>query len=65
MLNKPDMKERFISLGVEVIGGPPEQWATAMRAEVLRMGKVIRPPGIRDQQKNEAYAIKTMGTSLS
>jgi tripartite-type tricarboxylate transporter receptor subunit TctC len=47
VLNKPDLKERFIRAGSEVVAGSPEQLAAAMAADMARMGKVIKAAGIR------------------
>ncbi len=47
VLNQPDIKEKFVATGVEVVGSSPEQLAAAIRSEVARMEKVIRDAGIR------------------
>jgi tripartite-type tricarboxylate transporter receptor subunit TctC len=47
ILNKPDLKERFIRAGSEVVASSPEQLAAAMKADMARMGKVIKDAGIR------------------
>ena len=47
ILNRPEMKEKFVSLGMEPVSSSPEQFATAIRAEMTRMGKVIKDAGIR------------------
>jgi len=49
VLQRQDMKDRFASVGVEPIGSSPEQLAATMKAEIARMGKVIREAGIREQ----------------
>jgi tripartite-type tricarboxylate transporter receptor subunit TctC len=46
-LNKPETKQRFFDLGVETIGGPPEQLAAAVKAEMTVLGKLIKEVGIR------------------
>jgi len=46
-INRPDVKEKFQSTGVEMIGSTPEQFAAAIRSEMSRMGKVIKDAGIR------------------
>ena len=46
-INRPDVKEKFLNTGVEMIGSGPEQFAAAIKSEVSRMGKVIRDAGIR------------------
>ncbi len=46
-INRPDIKEKFLNTGVDMIGSTPEQFAAAIRSEVTRMGKVIKDAGIR------------------
>ena len=47
VLNVPDVKEKLQSVGVEVIGDMPDQLAARVRADIARMGKVIKDAGIR------------------
>jgi tripartite-type tricarboxylate transporter receptor subunit TctC len=47
VLNRPDVKEKFFSAGIETVGSSPEALAALVRAEVGRMGKVIKAAGIR------------------
>jgi len=47
ILNTPNVKERFIRAGSEVVAGSPEQLAATMNADVARLGKVIKDAGIR------------------
>ena len=44
-----DVKEKFLSVGVEAVGGSPEQLATIIKNDSVRMGKVIKDAGIRDE----------------
>jgi tripartite-type tricarboxylate transporter receptor subunit TctC len=46
-LNTPEVKERFLNLGVEVVGSSPEYLAAAMKSDITRLGEVIRNAGIR------------------
>lgn len=46
-LNLPDVREAIISLGAEVGGDSPEQFAAYIRAEHARWGKLIADAGIR------------------
>jgi tripartite-type tricarboxylate transporter receptor subunit TctC len=46
-LQSPEMKERFFNSGVEVVGGTPEQFAAAIKAEATRLEQVIKSAGIR------------------
>ncbi len=47
VLTRADIKEKLAAAGVEPAGGPPEQLTNTMKAEMSRMGKVIRDSGIR------------------
>lgn len=47
LLNQPDIREKFVAAGVEVVGSTPEQLATEVRSEVARMSKIIRASGMR------------------
>ncbi len=47
VLNRPELKERFLSVGTEVVGNSPEQLAAVIHSEMTRMGKVIKDAGIR------------------
>jgi len=46
VLNTPEVKDRFLKSGVEVVGGSPEQLAATRKADVVRMTKVIKEAGI-------------------
>lgn len=43
----PDVKERFISLGAEVIANTPEAFTTYLRSELVRFAKVIKDADIK------------------
>ena len=47
-LHSSDAREKFLAVGVEVVGSTPEQFTPAMKTEMWRMGKVIRDAGIRE-----------------
>jgi tripartite-type tricarboxylate transporter receptor subunit TctC len=49
VLNQPDVKEKLFNLGVEAAPSTPEQFETAIKSELTRMGKVIKDTGIRTQ----------------
>ena len=46
-LAQPEVRERLMSEGAEVIGSTPEAFAAHITAELARMGKLIRDAGIR------------------
>jgi tripartite-type tricarboxylate transporter receptor subunit TctC len=48
-LDSTEGKEKFLTIGVETVGSTPEQLAAAIKAEMSRMGKVIRDAGIRGE----------------
>jgi tripartite-type tricarboxylate transporter receptor subunit TctC len=41
-INKPEVREQFLKSGVELVGSSPEQFAEAMRADQVKMGKLIK-----------------------
>jgi tripartite-type tricarboxylate transporter receptor subunit TctC len=45
-LNQTDVKEKFLNPGVEMVGSSPEQFAATIKADMARMGKVIKDAGI-------------------
>jgi tripartite-type tricarboxylate transporter receptor subunit TctC len=47
VLNNPDLKAKFLNIGVEPVGGTPEQFADFIRADMAKWGKVIRDANIR------------------
>ena len=46
-INQPEPKEKFFNVGSEVVGNTPEQFATAIKAELARVSKLIKDAGIR------------------
>ena len=47
ILNTPQLKERFIRAGSEVVASSPQQLAATIKTDMATMGKVIRDAGIR------------------
>jgi len=47
VLNRQDVTERFHAASTEVIASTPAELTAAMKAEMARMGKVIRAAGIK------------------
>jgi tripartite-type tricarboxylate transporter receptor subunit TctC len=41
-----DMKEKLLSIGTDVIGSSPEEFAAMIRSEVARLGKVFQEKGL-------------------
>jgi tripartite-type tricarboxylate transporter receptor subunit TctC len=49
VLSAPELKERFFNIGMEPVGGSPDQLAATIRSEMIRMAKVIKDAGIRSE----------------
>ncbi len=49
VLRRSDIREKFLSAGVEPIGSSPEEYGAKIKSEMSRLGKVIRDTGIRGQ----------------
>jgi tripartite-type tricarboxylate transporter receptor subunit TctC len=47
LLNTPDMKQRFLDAWLEPIGSSPEAAASAMKADIARVEKLIKDAGIK------------------
>ena len=43
----PEIKEKFLNIGIEAGGSSPEQLALRVKSEMTRLGKVIKGAGIR------------------
>jgi tripartite-type tricarboxylate transporter receptor subunit TctC len=43
------VKDRFFNMGVEAVGSSPEEFATTVKSEMARLGKMLRDAGIRDE----------------
>jgi tripartite-type tricarboxylate transporter receptor subunit TctC len=48
VLSQPDVREKFLNVGVETVGSTPEQFAAVIKADMARMSKVIKEAGIRE-----------------
>jgi len=47
VLNRPDIKERFMNGGVEPVGSTPEQLTAKMKYDMAQLGKMIKDLGLR------------------
>ena len=47
VLNRADIKEKFLNAGIETVGSSPEELGVSIKAEMARLGKVIKDAGIR------------------
>ena len=46
-LNSPEVKEKFLSAGVEVVGSTPEEFSARIKSEVVRIGKIVKEARIK------------------
>lgn len=47
VLALPDVRERLQGLGIEIVGGSPEQFAGFIRSEAAKWGKIVRDSGAK------------------
>jgi tripartite-type tricarboxylate transporter receptor subunit TctC len=47
ILHRADMREKFFGMGVESAGTTSEEFAAFIKADIVKMGKVIKDAGIR------------------
>ncbi len=47
-LTRPEVKDRLFNLGAEVVASTPAQLGAYMRADMAKMGKVIKDAGIHE-----------------
>jgi tripartite-type tricarboxylate transporter receptor subunit TctC len=47
-LRRPELRDRLFATGLESVGGTPQQLAAVLKAEMKRLGKLIREAGIRE-----------------
>ena len=45
----PDVRKRFLDAGVEPVGSTPDEYASTIRRETAKWGKLIRDLGIREE----------------
>jgi tripartite-type tricarboxylate transporter receptor subunit TctC len=46
-LQTPEIKDKLFGAGVETVGGSPQEFTAAIRADIARLAKVIKDAGIR------------------
>ena len=49
VLKQPDVKDRLLASGVEVVAGTPQQLTAAVKAEMSSLGKVIKDIGLKGE----------------
>jgi tripartite-type tricarboxylate transporter receptor subunit TctC len=47
VLNRSDVKEKFLNAGIETVGSTPEQFAAIIKSDIASMSKVIKDAGIK------------------
>ena len=47
VLNMPEIKERLLNLGAEVIGSTPDEFAAVIKADMAKYAKVVKDTGVR------------------
>ncbi len=47
VLNTPDVKEKFLNTGFEVVGSQPDQFASVIKNDMARIAKLIKDRGIK------------------
>jgi len=47
VMQLPDVREKFMAQGAEVLSGSPQDAAAYFRAEVAKWGKVVKASGAR------------------
>jgi tripartite-type tricarboxylate transporter receptor subunit TctC len=47
LLSRPEVKENFLSTGAEVVASTPQQSAALMKADMDRVGRLIKAAGVR------------------
>ena len=45
----PDLRDRYVSSGIEPVGSPPDQFAAAIREDLARWAKVARTANIKQE----------------
>jgi tripartite-type tricarboxylate transporter receptor subunit TctC len=49
-INLPDIKERFLALGIETVGSSPQEATAAIKSEIAKVARLIKEAGIRTDQ---------------
>jgi tripartite-type tricarboxylate transporter receptor subunit TctC len=43
----PEVRERLQSMGIEIVGNTPDQFAAFMRSETVKWGKIVKDSGAK------------------
>jgi len=47
-LRTPEVRERFLNVGMETVGSTPEQYLATIKADMARMSRVIKEANLRE-----------------
>jgi len=47
ILRSPDIKNRLSALGLETVGGTPEQYAAHLKEELAKYARIMKAAGIK------------------
>jgi len=47
VFGRPEVKERFLNQGVEIVGGSPQDTAAFMKSDMATTARIIKAAGIR------------------
>ena len=50
VLVRPEVKERFLNQGVEIVGGSPEQTAAFVKSDMATTARIIKATGMRAER---------------
>jgi len=48
VLNEPEVKEKFINAGSDIVASSPNEFAAKIKSEMFELGKIIRDLGIKE-----------------
>ena len=49
VLNRPDVKEKLLNVGVEVVASSPEEFSDMIKSDITKFGKVLKNAGLNSQ----------------
>jgi tripartite-type tricarboxylate transporter receptor subunit TctC len=47
-LARPEVKQRFLGVGMETVGTSPAEFASVIRTDIARVSKLVKEAGIRE-----------------
>lgn len=49
LLQRPEIKEKFVATSVEVVGNSPQDFVAAIKSDMTRIGKLVKDAGIKGE----------------